>query len=176
MTDSNRIADPLRPLRRLLLVVASLGSAPMAAAAGPSVDQLAWLAGCWATERAEAGSGEQWMTPAGGALLGMSRTVRDGKTVAFEFMRIASSSADGTLAFFAQPSGKTPATFALSSLTDSVVVFDNPRPEFPQRIVYRLEAPGRLRASIEGMRDGVARSIDYPMLRVACAGPSDAAK
>lgn len=115
------------------------------------------------------------MAPAGGALLGMSRTVRDGKTVAFEFMRIGSG-ADGTLAFFAQPSAKPAATFALASLTDSAVVFENPRPEFPQRIVYRLESPGRLRASIEGMRDGVARSIDYPLLRVDCTGAIDARK
>ena len=54
-----RIADPLRPLRWLLLMVASLASVRMAEAAGPSVDQLAWLAGCWTSERGEPRSGEQ---------------------------------------------------------------------------------------------------------------------
>lgn len=167
MTASNRTTRSLASL--LLLWMGTAG------AAGPSVDRLGWLAGCWSIERGEPGSGEQWMVPAGGALLGMSRTVRDGRTVSFEFMRIASN-ADGTLAFFAQPSGKPAATFALASQSDTSVVFESPRPEFPQRIVYRLEAAGRLNASIEGTRDGVARRIDYPMLRADCASASGAAK
>jgi len=49
---------------------------------------LAWLAGCWASEGGEPGSGEQWMPPAGGTLLGTSRTVAKGRTVAHEFMQI----------------------------------------------------------------------------------------
>ena len=39
-------------------------------------------------EPCDAGSGEQWMTPAGGTLLGISRTVAKGRTVAHEFMQI----------------------------------------------------------------------------------------
>ncbi len=162
MPASKRIARSLAPL--LLLVGACV-------AAGQSVDRLSWLAGCWSIERGEPGSGEQWMAPAGGTLLGTSRTVRDGRTAGFEFMRIASG-ADGTLAFHAQPSGKPGASFALTSLTDTSVVFENPRTEFPQRIVYRLEAPGRLGAAIEGTRDGIARRIDYPMLRTTCPAAS----
>ena len=136
-------------------------------AADNPVDQLAWLPGCWTTDNAEAGSGEQWMPAAGGMLLGMSRTVRGGKAVGWEFMRIGATP-EGKLAFFAQPSGKAPATFTVLKQSASEVVFENPRDEFPQRVIYRFEAPDKLQASIEGVRNGTARSIPYPMTRVSC--------
>ena len=53
-----------------------------------TVDKLAWLAGCWNVDGAEPGSGEHWSTAAGGTLLGTSRTVKGGKTTAFEFVQI----------------------------------------------------------------------------------------
>ena len=52
------------------------------------VADLRWLAGCWSQDGREAGSVEQWTAPAGGTMLGMSRTVSGGKTVAFEHLRI----------------------------------------------------------------------------------------
>ena len=33
-----------------------------------SVEDLAWLAGCWASIGGEDGSGEQWTSPAGGTM------------------------------------------------------------------------------------------------------------
>jgi hypothetical protein len=154
------------PLVRSAVLVAASMSASLALAAEP-LDQLAWLAGCWNSEGADPGSGEQWMPIAGGTLLGMARTVRGGKTVAYEFMRIANA-ADGKLAFFAQPSGKAPAAFPLLRLGANEVAFENPEHEFPQRVIYRLESAARLRASIEGVRNGTPRSIDFPMVRVSC--------
>jgi hypothetical protein len=142
---------------------------PVTAIGADPVDQLAWLPGCWTTDNAEAGSGEQWMPAAGGMLLGMSRTVRGGKTVGWEFMRIGNTP-EGKLAFFAQPGGKPPATFAVLKQSATEVVFENPDHDFPQRVIYRFESPDKLRASIEGVRNGTTRSIPYPMTRVSCDG------
>ena len=132
-----------------------------------SIDRLAWLGGCWSAEGSGAGSGEQWMPLAGGSLMGVSRTVRQGKTVAYEFMRIAQGP-DGRLAFFAQPSGKPPASFPVLSMGGTGVIFENLEHEFPQRVIYRLVSPAQLRASIEGMRNGALQSIEFPMVRVSC--------
>lgn len=125
--------------------------------------KLAWLQGCWAAEGAEAGSGEQWMAPAGGSMLGMSRTVRNGRTVAYEFIRIAPG-ADGKLAFIAQPSGQAQASFALVRQDGDTAVFENPAHDFPQRIIYRRAGKTGLHARIEGKGKG----IDFPMSRSAC--------
>ena len=51
---------------------------------------FAFMKGCWVIERPERKTRieEQWMAPAGNTLIGMSRTVRDGKTTGWEYMWI----------------------------------------------------------------------------------------
>ena len=141
------------------------------AAASPSravsISDLHWLAGCWASVGGEAGSGEQWMPPAGESLLGVSRTVKKGKTVAYEFLQIREVE-PGKIAYIAQPSGQPEATFPLKSAGEREVVFENPEHDFPQRVIYRLEADGVLRAGIEGLSKGQARTVDFPMKKVDC--------
>jgi hypothetical protein len=157
------------PAGRLLAALGAAAVLPAPAAEAP-LASLAWLAGCWAAENAEPGSGEQWMPLAGGSLLGMSRTVRGGRTAGWEFMRIAEN-ADGVVTFFAQPAGKPPDSFPARTLTPTEVVFENLRHPFPQRVIYRFEVPDRLHARIEGLRDGTPRAIDYPLRRAACTPP-----
>ncbi len=146
----------------MALLLAACAATP-AAAANDTLAGLGWLAGCWALEGAEPGSGEQWMAPAGGTMLGMSRTVRKGRTAAFEFMRIAPG-ADGRLAFIAQPSGQAQASFPLLREDGDSVVFENPAHDFPQRVIYRRAGADRLQARIEGKGKG----IDFPMKRTGC--------
>jgi Domain of unknown function (DUF6265) len=148
----------------LVLAVAAQG--PVRANA-EELGRLQWLAGCWAAATAEAGSGEHWMAPAGGSMLGMSRTVKGGRTVAHEFMQIRPL-ADGRLAFIAEPSGQRRTEFPLKSLTDAEAVFENPAHDFPQRVAYKLAAPDALQARIEGQRNGRERVIEFPMRRTAC--------
>lgn len=131
-----------------------------------SLGRLAWLAGCWKATGGEAGTEERWMPPAGNTMLGMSRTVRQGGTVAHEFMQIRA--AEGTLSFIAHPSGQQPAAFELLHLSDDEVVFENARHDFPQRVAYKREGASSLAARIEGLRNGVLRVIPFPMDRVSC--------
>lgn len=131
------------------------------------LSQLAWLGGCWQTEDAEPGSGEHWMPLAGGTLLGVSRTVAQGRTVAHEFMQIRED-ADGQVAFFAQPAGQPPAVFPLLRISAAEVVFQDLEHDFPQRVVYGLAGPDRLDARIEGIRDGEPVVVRFPMRRVSC--------
>jgi hypothetical protein len=48
------------------------------------------------------------------------------------------------------------------------LVFENPEHDFPQRVIYRQEPAGRLRARIEGHREGLPRAVDFAMTRVPC--------
>jgi hypothetical protein len=155
------------PAQTALLAWLAL-AAPSASAAGPAIEALAWLAGCWSRADADPGSGEQWTGPAGGTMLGVSRTVRDGRTVEYEFVVIREA-ADGALVYQAHPSGQASAEFRMSHAADREVVFENPGHDFPQRIGYRLDEDGTsLTAWIEGTRDGKTRRIPFPMRRVAC--------
>ena len=160
----------MQQAKRLALVIAALflpASGINANASEASLDQLSWLGGCWNLQSAGAGSGEQWMPPAGDSMIGVSRVVHQGKTVAFEFMRIARD-ADGSIAFYAQPSGKPPTRFAVDRINDREVVFGNPGHDFPQRVSYRLASATQLQASIEGTLGGSPKRIDFPMTRVSC--------
>ena len=138
-----------------------------AQAAPSDVSSLAWLAGCWQSDGAEPGSGESWMSPAGGTMFGMSRTVRGGKTVAFEFMELRAL-ADGRLAFVAHPSGQEGATFPLVRLENGEAVFENTGHDFPQRVVYGRDGASKLKARIEGTRNTKPLVIPFPMTRVSC--------
>ena len=53
-----------------------------------SVEALGWLAGCWAGGSSGRAYEEHWMKPAGGVMLGMSRTIAGGKAVGHEFLQI----------------------------------------------------------------------------------------
>jgi len=149
---------------RQIVAIILLASMPVAAA---DISRLEWLAGCWAYDGRDPGSGEYWMPPAGGTMFAVSRTIRDGQTVGFEYLRIAETGED-SLALFASPSGREATQFDLVSLTDSEIVFENPEHDFPQRIIYRLGDEGALFGRIEGQSDGQAVAIDFPMTGVDC--------
>ena len=145
---------------------------PISLADDPSVDGLNWMSGCWASVDGEAGSGEQWTLPAGGSMLGMSRTVRDGKTVAFEFLRIAEDN-NGSIALTALPSGQQMTAFAMLRQSGNKVVFENLQHDFPQRVIYRLTPERMLIGRIEGLVNGDSRSVDFPMKQTKCALAED---
>ena len=151
------------------LVVAVLIAHPLVVPVAQSrsgVEQLAWMAGCWRQESGGRVADEIWMAPSGGAMLGMNRTVAGGRTVSFEFMQIGADA--GRIVFTARPSGQADASFTLLKSGDRDVVFENPAHDFPQRVMYRLDGE-TLVGRIEGVQNGKARSVDYPMRRVPCA-------
>jgi hypothetical protein len=137
------------------------------AAWADSMAKLRWLSGCWAAVGAAAGSGEYWMPPAGGSMLGMSRTIREGRTVAHEFILIVEDG-EGGIRFVASPSGQPSASFQLVRVSDDEVVFENAEHDFPQRVIYRRLPDDGLLGRIEGVVDGEFRGLDFPMTRTAC--------
>lgn len=131
-----------------------------------TIERLAWLAGSWRLEKAGRIVDEQWMAPAGGVMLGMSRTVAKGKVVESEFIQIRPGPG-GELFFVAQPSGQKEAAFQAVSQTDREIVFENRTHDYPQVIGYRLNADGSLTAWIEGPRaDGTTRRAEFAYQRV----------
>jgi uncharacterized protein DUF6265 len=150
----------------ILSLALMLAGAAGGQAATPTIDELAWLTGCWASDGAEPGSGEQWMAPAGGSMLGMARVVRDGRMVAYEYTRIVTTN-DG-LVFIASPSGQETAEFALKKMGDNEVVFENPDHDFPQRIIYRMVDSDHVQGRIEGVTSDGEAHVEFPLTRVAC--------
>jgi hypothetical protein len=162
-----------RTMKRLFgLLLIPLGllaadpKAPPAATAAVAINQLTWLAGHWRMERAGRVVDEQWMAPAAGVMLGMSRTISRGKVIEHEFIQIREGPG-GSLFFIAMPSGQKEAAFQMVSLSATEAVFANPQHDFPQKITYTLQADHSLLAVIEGPgKDGENRRVEFPYKRV----------
>jgi hypothetical protein len=100
-------------------------------------------------------------------MLGLSRTVADGKTVEFEFTQIRQEP-NGDIYFIAKPSGQPEAIFKLIKGSANEVIFENPQHDFPQRVIYRLQGDDALLGRIEGVSQGKEKSVDFPMSRARC--------
>jgi hypothetical protein len=138
---------------------------PLPTPAKAAIGDLAWLAGAWVGTRSSGSSiEERWSPLRGGAMLAVSRTVNtSGKMVAFEFLRIVER--DGGLVYIAQPGGAKPTEFVLIELSAETgsrrAVFDNPRHDYPKRIVYELSAEGGLRATIGYTKGGTPQHFEF---------------
>ena len=159
--------------RPLCILVCGLGLAiagcrstpgvPAGVEPGNDLAGLGWLAGSWVLVSGEAVSEEHWTQPRGGTMLGLNRTVIDGRTAAFEYLRIEAAP-DG-IAFLASPQGRHPPTrFALIESGPQRAVFENPHHDFPNRIVYERRGE-RLDAGIAGQQDGQPISEEWSWRR-----------
>jgi hypothetical protein len=146
------------------LVIAAL-TTPLAAQADP-LQQLGWLGGCWELRRGDRTTLEMWMPPAGGLMLGASRTTVSGALREFEHVRLRVQ--DGRVVYTALPSGQREASFTSVAVSDSGFTVENLEHDFPQRIIYRRRGADSLVARIEGPGPSGPRGIDFLMRRAAC--------
>lgn len=146
------------------LIIISSTSASMqnpAATPTPRIAELAWIAGNWQTAAGKrAQVDEHWSAPAGGSLLGMSRTIVGDKTVEFEYLRIEQRA--DAIYYVAHPKARCPGTdFKLTRLSGQEAVFENPAHDFPKRIIYRKTSDGSLVASIDAGEGTKSQSFSY---------------
>ena len=146
----------------LLLLTPGL---PLQAQTKPSVADLFWLSGCWQGRQGTAVIEEIWSKPAGTTMLGLGRTVRNNRTVSFEFMQFREQ--NGTLAFLPQPQGGAQVTFPLKASTGAKFTFENLNHDYPQRVSYERKG-GQLLASTEGTEKGKFSRQEFVMRKVRC--------
>lgn len=72
------------------------------------------------------------------------------------------------MTLFAQLPNQSETAFRMTRIDADAAVFENAKHDFPQRVIYRIGSD-MLTGRIEGTENGKARSVDYPMRRVACA-------
>lgn len=135
----------------------------LAAQEKPGFEKLKWIAGNWVGSMGRASLEENWLQPAGGAMLGVSRTVAGTRMVAFEFLRIVQR--DGETYYIAQPEGRPATEFKLTTATDSKAVFENPKHDHPKTITYEKDAEGNLLATIEGDEGGQHKKQQFNFRR-----------
>ena len=143
--------------KQLLFVLSGLLMAGPIMAQG--IDKLAWMNGAWSQSKDRDSVEESWLGPRNKVMVGVNLSVSERRGTNYEFLRIV----EGTegLSYFASPAGKPPVEFKLKEMGDRKVSFENRANDFPQRILYWLDADGALKARIEGTMQGVERGIDW---------------
>jgi hypothetical protein len=122
------------------------------------IEDLSFMTGDWQEISGTTQIDEHWTGLAGGSLMGLSRTVKDGRTAGFEYLRIENRP-DG-IYYVAHPRAKSPGTdFKLVRLQDREAVFENLAHDFPKRIIYRRNPDGSLTARVEG--DGSEKGQEF---------------
>ncbi|MEO6212212.1 MAG: DUF6265 family protein [Vicinamibacterales bacterium] len=130
------------------------GAPPAGQAAEPAVrpakiSQVEWLGGTWLGASGASVFEERWTPPAGGSMLSVGRTLRNGVMNAFEFLCIVER--NGGLVYSAMPNGRQPATdFRMTAIEATAITFENPAHDFPKMIRYTLKADGTLEAVVSG--------------------------
>jgi Domain of unknown function (DUF6265) len=120
-----------------------------AGAAQATIAQVAWISGTWIGSAGNVTVEERWTPTAGGSMLGIGRTLRNGAMAGFEFLCIAER--DGSLVYTAMPNARTPLTdFMLTAITADSATFENPAHDFPKRVRYSRRADGALETTISG--------------------------
>ena len=125
------------------------------------ISDLVWMSGDWRTDPAgRAVSEEHWTRPAGGSMIGMSRTLVGDRTVSFEFLRVEERV--DAIYYVASPKGRCPATdFKLTRLSRQEAVFENPQHDFPKRIIYRRNTDGGLTAVVDAGEGTKAEKFEF---------------
>jgi Domain of unknown function (DUF6265) len=145
--------------------------------ASTTLEDFAWLRGCWAGNIDRYDFVEQWLPPRAGMLVGVSHTIvqdqkpaSEARTEGYTYLRLEAR-ADG-IYYVAIPSGRNELPFMLTGVEvdrgDKVFTFSNPGGVFPQRIIYRHSKGGLLFAHVEGKVNGRDKRVIYPMHPVDC--------
>jgi hypothetical protein len=114
-----------------------------------TIAQVAWISGTWIGTAGSISVEERWTPAAGGSMLGIGRTLKNGGMSSFEFLCIAER--DGGLVYTAMPNGRTPPTdFALTAITADSATFENPAHDFPKLVRYTRRPDGTLETAISG--------------------------
>ena len=126
-------------------MIAALALA-LLAAAGPA--DLAFMKGAWEGGPPGMKFEERWTEESGGLMLGVSRTIKGDRAIAFEFLRIEFRK-DGIF-YVAQPGGRPKTEFKLTASDGKSATFENPEHDHPKLIRYSLTPDGSLKAELDG--------------------------
>lgn len=125
-----------------------------------------WLLGTW-TQQSEQGILEEtWTSANDSTLTGTSFFIKDKDTLHHE--TIVLQEKDNNLLYIATIKGENEdeaVTFPLTSSTDNTLIFENPKHDYPQKIMYSYNK-NQLTATISGIQFGKQSTESFAMKKV----------
>jgi hypothetical protein len=132
----------------------------------PNMVKAAWFIGEWENRSAEGDLVENWKMVNDSLYMGESYFIVKGDTVFAE--KVALVDIYGKMSYNVSVEGQNAdeaVPFAMTSINDEEVVFENPEHDFPSKIIYKNVAPDSLVAKISGTKEGKPASEIFKMKR-----------
>lgn len=159
-----------RSLLVIALFLSAAGNSFGSDAGAPRVADLGWLAGTWQGTLENGAQFEAHYTTAdGGRILSMSKEVRDGRAVFFEFELFHER--EGVVIYQPFPNGRPSAhDFPLTGFEadgeSRKAVFENKAHDFPQAITFAQPTPDSLVITLSGPgKDDTWREMRFALRR-----------
>jgi hypothetical protein len=131
------------------------------------LDQLSWMLGKWQMETPDGVVTEEWLKPSDTQWQGSSYLITaNGDTPFHENIRLNYS--NDTLYYIPRVSGQNDdkeVSFTERSISDSIIVFENLRHDFPQRITYKRVSDTSIVAAVEGTQNGQLRKEEFAYVK-----------
>lgn len=128
------------------------------------LEKMNWLIGNWENKMPEGILRETWKKDNDSTFLGNSYFINSKDTVHFESIKLNQKGEN--LIYSATVVGQNndePVEFKLTSDTPNSFTFENPKHDYPQKIVYKKVNNNSLVAIISGKQQGKMSSESYPM-------------
>jgi hypothetical protein len=135
--------------------------------AGSTINRATWLLGTWENRTSRGSLYETWTRRSNNEFYGLSYKLKEQDTLVLETIQLLQKS-NGLFYIPSvkdQNEGKA-VVFALKSIRDDHMVFENPEHDFPQVISYKRITSDSLVAEISGNNNGKFSSRSFPMKRV----------
>jgi len=131
------------------------------------INKAEWLIGTWVNRTPKGNIYEAWTRKNDGELFGKSYMLEKNDTILFETIRLVG---EGDSLFYIpavkdQNNGR-PVRFAMKVISDTKLVFENPKHDFPQIISYNRINADSLVAEISGIIQGKERRQMFPMKKI----------
>lgn len=132
-----------------------------------AIEKAQWLIGNWHNKLAKGLLIEVWNKENDSTLVGQSYFIAGTDTLSIENIRLEQR--NGKLSYVPivrdQNYGQA-VYFTLTRSTDSLLVFENPKHDFPQKITYQLLANDSLLAEVSAIAEGKLKSQSFSMGKI----------
>lgn len=126
-----------------------------------------WFLGRWENNAAESTLSESWIKLNDSTFSGESYYVIENDTVFAETIQLEDWNSQLTLVVsIPNQNEEKPVAFKLTEHSKDKLIFENPKHDFPTKIIYNQVGTDSMVAEISGMKEGVLKSELFKMKKV----------
>ncbi|WP_432671436.1 DUF6265 family protein [Flavobacterium sp. SM2513] len=131
------------------------------------LQKVDWFLGRWENNSAEGNLSESWKKLNDSTFSGESYFVIENDTVFAETIQLEERNSQLTLVVSVPNQNKEqPVAFKLTENSGNKLIFENPKHDFPTKIIYNQVGSDSMVAEISGMKEGVLKSELFKMKKV----------